>query len=98
MTSVWGWRTVGIQPPMSLLVGWNVKRMVKSTKRCFKKIIGQARLLYNELPTAITEVEMIINSRSLSYVSGDDIESPLSPSHLIIEKRMLSLPDNPLSL
>ena len=74
------------------------ERMVKSTKRCLNKIIGQARLLYNELPPAITEVEMIIHSRSLLYISGDDIESPLSPSHLIIGKRMLNLPDNPLSL
>ena len=33
--------------------------MVRSTKRCLKKIIGQARLAYDELLTSLTEVEMV---------------------------------------
>ena len=37
------------------------ERMVRSTKRCLRKIIGQAKLSYDELLTAITEVETIIN-------------------------------------
>lgn len=39
------------------------ERMVRSTKRCLRKTIGQARLSYDELLTAVTEVEAIINSR-----------------------------------
>ena len=38
--------------------------------------------------------EAIINSRPLSYVSSDDIEEPLTPSHLLVGRRILSLPDN----
>ena len=53
------------------------KRLVGMTKRCLKKIIGKARLLYDELLTAVTEVEGILNSRSLT----DDIEEVLTPSH-----------------
>ena len=36
----------------------------------------------NKLLTALVEVEMIINSRPLSFVSADDFEEPLTPSHL----------------
>ena len=41
------------------------KRMIKSTKRCLRKIIGQVRFTYNELMIAFAEVEMVLNSRSL---------------------------------
>ena len=41
--------------------------------------------MYDELLTAIVEVEMVINSRPLSYVSPDDFEEPLTPSHLMVE-------------
>ena len=69
------------------------ERMVKSTKRCLRKTVGQARLNYDELPTAVTEVESIINSRSLSYISSDDFEEPLTPSHFLTGRRILSFPD-----
>lgn len=48
------------------------ERLVKSTKRCLKKTIGGAKLTYEELLTVIAEVEMILNSRPLSYVSTED--------------------------
>ena len=70
------------------------ERMVKSTKRCRKKMIGQAKLSLDELHTAIVEIESIINSRPLSYISLSDLEEPLTPSHLMIGRRILNLPDN----
>ena len=70
------------------------ERMVKSVKRCLRKIIGQAKLTYDELHTAIVEIEMVINSRPLSYISQEDLEEPLTPSHLMIGRRILSLPSN----
>ena len=36
---------------------------------------------------------MILNSRPSSYVSTEDIEEPLTPSHLMTGGRVLSLPD-----
>jgi hypothetical protein len=69
------------------------ERMVRSTKRCLKKIVGQAKLSYDELLTALTEVEMVLNSRPLTYVSANDLEEPLTPSHLMIGRRVMSLPD-----
>lgn len=70
------------------------EHLIRSTKRCLRKIIGQARLTADELLTAIVEVEAVLNSRPLSYVSMDDIEEPLTPSHLLVGRRLLSLPDH----
>ena len=69
-------------------------RLIKSTKRCLGKTTGQAKLSYDEMHTAIVEIEAIINSQPLSYVSSDDTEEPLTPSHLLVGCRILSLPDN----
>ena len=37
----------------------------------------------DELATAVTEVEMIVNSRPLTYFSTEDVKEPIMPSHLI---------------
>ena len=75
--------------------GGGFERMIKSTKRCLKKTLGRARLTYEELLTVLTEVECILNSRPLTYLYPDDLEEPLTPSHLISGRRLLSLPDKP---
>ena len=69
------------------------ERLVKSLKRCLKKTIGQAKLSFDELATVIAEAEMILNSRPLSYISSEDLEEPLTPSHLLCGRRIMSLPD-----
>ena len=69
------------------------ERMIQSMKRCLEKTIGKAKLTYDELSTALTEVEAILNSRPLSYVSSEDLQEPLTPSHLLTGRRILSLPD-----
>ena len=63
------------------------ERLVKSTKRCLKKLLGNAKLNYEELFTVMTEVEAVLNSRPLTYVYSEDIETPLTPSHLVMGKR-----------
>ncbi len=64
------------------------ERMVKSTKRCLRKVIGRAHLSQDELLTAVTEIEAVINSRPLSYISANDLEEALTPSHLIVVRRI----------
>ena len=51
---------------------------------------------HDELLTALSEVEMIVNSRPLSYLSIEDIEELLTPSHLLIGQRELNLSDGNL--
>ena len=67
-------------------------RLILSVKRCLKKIVGRATLMHEELLTVIMEIEMIINSRLLSYVTQDDLEEPITP-HLLVGQRIISFPD-----
>ena len=67
---------------------------VRSVKRCLKKTIGGAILTYDELLTVVVEVECILNCRPLSYVSTEDPEEPLTSSHLLCGRRLMSLPDS----
>ena len=59
--------------------GGRLERMVTSIKWHLKKTIGGAKLIYEELMTIIAEVEIILNSRLLSYVSPSKVYEPLTP-------------------
>ena len=50
-------------------------------------------MMYDELATILTEVEVIINLKPLSYFSSEDIEELLTPSHSLTGHHTLSLPD-----
>ena len=62
-------------------------------KRCLKKILKIAKLSHEELLTVVTEVEYVLTSRPLTYMSSDDVKEPLTPSHLMTGGRLLSIPD-----
>ena len=72
------------------------ERMIQSAKRCLRKVIGNSQLTYEELLTAVIEVEAMLNSRPLTYLAPDDLDEPLTPSHLLTGRRILSLPDLPI--
>ena len=63
--------------------------MVSSTKKCLKKAVGSRRLTYEELNTVLIEIEAVLNSRPLTYIYEDDVEVPLTPSHLFCGQRLL---------
>ena len=68
------------------------ERTLRCVKRCLKKILHLSKVTYEELLTTLLEIEAILNSRPLSYVSSEDMEEPLTPSHLIYGRRVLSCP------
>ena len=59
------------------------ERMVHLMKRCLRKLVGHTKLTYEELLTGVTEVELILNSRHLTYMSATNLDEPITPSHLI---------------
>ena len=74
------------------------ERLIRSVKRCLRKVVGGARLTRDELNTVITEVEMVINARPLGYVgmTSDDMEPPLTPSHLLHGRRISQMAEEPV--
>ena len=72
-------------------------RMVKSTKHCLEKVLRNARLSYDELTTILMEVEVVLNSRPQAYVEAEGIEEALTPSHLMLGRRIHRLPDPVIS-
>lgn len=54
------------------------ERVVGSVKRCLKKVVGNAQLTFDELLTAIVEVEATLNARPLTYVATDDVQELLT--------------------
>ena len=73
--------------------GGMFERMIGSTKRFLRKMIGQSKLSYDELNTMVIEVKSIINSCPISYLSTSDMKEPLTPFHLI-GRCIIDLPDN----
>ena len=57
---------------------------MKQMKSCVKKTLGRSKLLFDELTTILVEVEAVLNSRPLTYLYSDDVEEPVTPSHLVI--------------
>ena len=87
--SVWKRSWVGVQHCESPLVRW-VFWTYGPDDQTSQEMFGRAKLTYDEL---VTEVKAVINSRPLSYISSDDMDEPLTSAHLLVERRLLSLPD-----
>ena len=66
-------------------------RLIGCTKRCLRKVIGNARLSYDELSTVLVEVEGILNARPLTYIYDEIGEEPLTPDHLLHGRLLTSI-------
>ena len=61
--------------------------MIKAAKRAIYAILGNADVTDEELMTAFTEAEALINSRPLTYLSANpDDNIPLTPNHFLFGK------------
>ena len=54
----------------------------------FEKDFGNSTS-HEELLTVVVKIEGILNSRPLTYV-GDEMRDPLTPSQLVIDRRLLN--------
>ena len=70
------------------------ERMMQMLRSCLRKLIGQAKFSYEELLTGVAEVKAILNSRPLTYLTTDDLDEPVTPSHLISGVHLLSVPEH----
>ena len=71
-------------PPYAPHFGGVFGTMIKAAKRAVMAILGNADVTDEELMTAFTGAEALINSRPLTYQSADpEDDVPLTPNHLI---------------
>jgi len=76
------WR---FNPPLGSHHGGVFESMIKAAKRALRAILGEAIVTDEELLTAVTEVEALLNSRPLLYCSSDPKDEPvLTPNHFLI--------------
>jgi hypothetical protein len=59
------------------------ERMVRSVKRCLRKVLGNAKLTVEELVTVLVEIEGTLNARPLTDEYEEFEGEALTPSHLI---------------
>eukprot|EP00794_Sanderia_malayensis_P019296 gene19296-biopygen16176 len=71
--------------------GGQFERMVGLVKRCLRKVLGNAKLSFDELQTVLVEIESTLNSRPLTYQYDELGEQVLTPSHLIFGRRLATL-------
>ena len=69
------------------------ERLIGLAKACLRKVLGRARLTFDELRTVLVEVEANLNTRPLTYQYDEVSAEVLTPSHLMHGRRITSLPD-----
>lgn len=74
--------------------GW-WKRVIRITKETLRRALGRSSLSTEKLGTTLCEVEAVINSRPLTYLSTDDDGSyPITPAHFWLGKPKTWLPQD----
>ena len=54
-------------------MGGILEQMIRCTKRCLRKTLGNARINYQDLLTILNEIENVLNNRPLTVVYYDKI-------------------------
>ena len=77
---------------LNATVKYHLEGFRRTNKTVVEKLLKSTYV--DELITALAEIEAVLKSRPLSYISSEDLDEPVTPSHLIVGRRLLSLPDN----
>ena len=70
--------------------GW-WERMVATTKRCLRKVLGRAQVDEEELQTILVGIEATLNSRP--FIQDDD--DSLTPAHFLTGEKVTTIPHGP---
>jgi hypothetical protein len=86
-------------PPSSPHIGGIWEAGVKSMKFHLCRVVGNAKLTFEEFYTLLYQVEAVLNSRPISPLSNNpDNLQVLTPGHFLIGTSLLALPDYNLTV
>ena len=83
------WKFITPRSPWS---GGFYERLIGVTKACLCKALFRKRVNFQELHTILKEIENLINSRPLTYLSEEVREDYLTPNHLLYGRTFTLLP------
>lgn len=68
------------------------ERLIRTVKNCLRKTLGKNCFSFEQLTTILSEVEAVVNSRPLTYLSSDAADKEvLTPSHFLCGRRIVAL-------
>jgi hypothetical protein len=76
-----------IAPRAAWWGGW-WERMIGTTKRCLRKVLGRSQTTEEELATTLVSIEAALNSRPITQ----DTEDVLTPAHFLCGAKLTTLP------
>ena len=68
------------------------ERMVGVVKQALRKSLGKVNLKMDQLYTLLTEIEAVVNTHPLVYVTSDKVARTLSPADFLHYHVSLALP------
>ncbi|XP_029155196.1 uncharacterized protein LOC114928280 [Nylanderia fulva] len=81
-------------PPAAPNFGGLWEAAVKSMKHHLRRVIGDARLTYEEMATLLSQIEACLNSRPLQPLSDDPEDvAALTPGHFLIGSALSAVPE-----
>lgn len=81
-------------PPKSPNFGGLWESGVKSVKSHLTKTIGNSTLTFEEMTTALSQIEAVLNSRPISAISDHpDDNTPLTPAHFLVGEQLIVVPE-----
>ncbi|XP_029156832.1 uncharacterized protein LOC114929451 [Nylanderia fulva] len=81
-------------PPSAPHFGGKWEAGVKSVKFHLRRVLGDARLTYEELTTLLVQIEAILNFRPLTALSDDPSDpTALTPGHFLVGSTLATVPE-----
>jgi hypothetical protein len=81
-----------IAPRAAWWGGW-WERMIGTTKRCLRKVLGRFQVAEEGLNTTLVAIEAAINSRPIAQ--AEDEAGALTPAHFLTGERLTVIPSGP---
>ena len=59
------------------------EKLIAILKSALRKVVGSAKLNFEELHTVLVQIENMMNTRPLTYLSEENCDEHITPSHLM---------------